>query len=76
MVRVAPTAPTKNMNIAMMNANANFAVHLPMARAVRTVRLANTAMAQVQINVYGVAQQVMALDVPIARQGNTKSKRA
>lgn len=75
MVRAAPTAPIKNMNTAMMSANVNFAVHLPMARAVRTVRLANTAMVQVRINVFGAVQQAMAQGVPIARPENTKSRR-
>lgn len=74
MVRVAPTAPIKNMNIAMMSVNANFAVHLPMARGVHTVRLANIAMVQVRINVFGVDRQAMALGVPIARPGNMKNR--
>ena len=75
MVRVAPTAPIENMNIAMMNANVNFAAHLLMDRAVLIVQLANTAMAQAQTSVFGVAQRVMALDAPIVRLGNTKSRR-
>lgn len=75
MVRAALIAPIKNMNIAMMSANVNFAVHLPMARVVRTVRLANTAMVQVRINVFGAVQQAMVQGVPIARPENTKSRR-